>query len=398
MPRKRDTSIGEELEQLNRLEREYRGKPEAARIKMLQLIKQQPALSITEIAVLVGYSVPTIKRWLKLYRSSGLDALLQMTAAGKQTKSNQGLDLLRQKLVEGDFQSLSDVRRWMEHYHSSLGDKEYARQLMVGSAADREDTTAEIAAAESIIPNNILQFLTKLPTAHTVQEWVHGFRAAFQELLGDVDRITMMVNVQCPLAEPEAYNPSIAIVDEVDEGKRLFVPIPDDNTGDKIEELARLLATLRRQKFPFENYHVPKSFVYHYEGAYLGVMILWRERNHEPISQCTLSIVESLRPFLVFLFSDLAARHQSVQPFDRIFQTVFEDKVTHTALTFQERRVVTLQLLGCSYDEIAESLHISVNTVRSHIKAISEKTGGYGRTHILAKYFKPMTAPTMGEK
>lgn len=397
MPRKRDTSIGEELEQLNMLEREYRGKPEAARIRMLQIIKQQPALSITEIAIMVGYSVPTIKRWLKLYRSSGLDALLQITAAGKQTNANQGIDLLRQKLAEGDLQSLSDVRRWMEHYQNSLGNKEYARQLMSDTGAEREDAGADISAVERIVPNNILQFLTNLPTAHTAQEWVHEFRAGFQKLLGDVDRITMMVNVQCCLTEPETYNPSISIVDEVDEGKRLFVPIPDDD--DKSEALARLLATLRRQKFPFENYHIPKSFVYDYEGAYLGVMILWREQSREPISECTLSIVESLRPFLVFLFSDLAARHQAAQPFDTFFQTAFNlDKIGNTVLTFQERRVVTLQLLGCSYDEIAESLHISVNTVRSHIKAISEKTGWHGRAHILAKYFKPMTVPTMGEK
>ncbi len=399
MPRRRDTAISEGLEELDRLEELYRGKPEWARIRTLQFIKQEPRFSIGEIAVLVGYSEPTIKRWLKLYRNGGLDALMQIGAGGRQSNPDEGLDQLKQRLMKGDFRSLSEVRRWMEHYYHSLEGKRYAQQVISTKGGDTPSRTTDgergdegtvASANDPLLPEHILRFLTSLPTTHKVQDWINAFRQSFQEFLGDVDRITMMLNVQCSIASPDDQV-HVALTEVIADGERAIRLIPDEHLTDETEHLARLLNTLRRRKFPFSKYHSPKAFVFYYaEQAYLGVMILWRERAKLPISERTISTVERLRPFLILLFSDLAARHQTAQPVDYAFNEALGRLVNSAALTVQEIRVVTLQLLACSYEEIADYLSISVNTVRSHVKAIYEKTGTHGQAHFFAKYFTLM--------
>jgi len=41
------------------------------------------------------------------------------------------------------------------------------------------------------------RFLASIPMTPDPVEWILGFRAALQELLGDVDRIAMEVNTYC---------------------------------------------------------------------------------------------------------------------------------------------------------------------------------------------------------
>jgi DNA-binding CsgD family transcriptional regulator len=99
--------------------------------------------------------------------------------------------------------------------------------------------------------------------------------------------------------------------------------------------------------------------------------------------------MRDLRPFFVFLLSDFVARHQAAKPVDHAFATAIDELTRQTGLTMQERRILHLQLLGLGYEEIADTLNISLNTVRTHVRSIYMKTGAHGQTELFAKYFTP---------
>lgn len=78
--------------------------------------------------------------------------------------------------------------------------------------------------------------------------------------------------------------------------------------GREIER--QMLEGFRRQGFPFEKYQEPVVTIYdNGAGDYLGVIILWREQGAPPIPKGTLALLESLRPFMRYIFSALVSRH-----------------------------------------------------------------------------------------
>jgi DNA-binding CsgD family transcriptional regulator len=140
--------------------------------------------------------------------------------------------------------------------------------------------------------------------------------------------------------------------------------------------------------FPANAYHPPRIYVYHYSGiAHLATLLLWREKGKSDISPATLAFMAEIEPFLVFMFSDLVARHQQANPGDRSFIDALAVMAQEAQLTEQERRAVILQLFGHSYQEIADRLHLSIDTVRKHVKNIYRKTGTGSYTELFAKYF-----------
>jgi DNA-binding CsgD family transcriptional regulator len=58
-------------------------------------------------------------------------------------------------------------------------------------------------------------------------------------------------------------------------------------------------------------------------------------------------------------------------------------------LSLQERRVVTLRLLGHAYKEIADKLNISEDAIKKHLGSVHRKTGTRSYTELFAKYFTP---------
>lgn len=62
-----------------------------------------------------------------------------------------------------------------------------------------------------------------------------------------------------------------------------------------------------------------------------------------------------------------------------------ERLVSSDALTSRELEVVSLVAAGYSSPEIAERLHLSSNTVRTHTRNAMEKTGARTRAHLVAK-------------
>ena len=67
-------------------------------------------------------------------------------------------------------------------------------------------------------------------------------------------------------------------------------------------------------------------------------------------------------------------------------------------LSPREQEITRLVARGMATAEIAASLHLSVHTVRDHLKAVFEKVGVSSRGELVAKLFAEHYAPAMHER
>jgi DNA-binding CsgD family transcriptional regulator len=150
----------------------------------------------------------------------------------------------------------------------------------------------------------------------------------------------------------------------------------------------RLLRGAKDSGFPLHQFHPPSCLDYHFgEVAYIGSLILWRSIEKPPISEETLAMVEGLRPFMLFAFSDLVARHRSEQPVHAALNRALETLAARARLSDQEQRIVMLQFMGHSYKEMADILSVTVDTVKKHFRQVHKKTGTRSQSELFAKYF-----------
>ncbi len=240
------------------------------------------------------------------------------------------------------------------------------------------------------IPEEMLRFLNSLPVTGDPFAWIPVFREELARLLGDVDRITVSVNFNCDLQDPENYRPEMSIAQHVpviqEEGMSGTTTLKSMH-GTPIE---RLVEELHNQGYPLDDYYPPLGFDFYLSGqAYLGVILLWRERCNPPISDVSQKLMGSIEPFLAFVLSDLVARRQQAEPDVRIFSDALQQLTNQVKLSRQEQRVVILQLFGHSYKDIADLLGVSVDGAKHHLKMVHRKTGTRSYTELFAKYFMP---------
>lgn len=402
--------IHESLEELEQLEQEHRGGPLEARIIMLKLLKNGEFSALNDILPQLDCSERSLQRWCGAYRKEGLPGLLKLgQRGGKRPRriNDEALQDLRNKLANDGFTELKEAQRWLQEQHGVSYSRSGAWHLMRSAAgavprgwtmldASLERNAAVTAPsfqAQTGISGDIVGFLNTLPTSSNAVEWGSTFKENLRILLGDVDRISINVNTNCNLSTPEDYAPTLFITQGVDteEENELDLNIVRSYSETPFE---RLLATFKRQGFPFDDHHVPHCFDYYYSGnAYLGTIFLWREVQKAPISEKTLETLRTLEPFIIFALSDLVARHQSEKPIDRVFNTALENLVDEAQLTPQEQRIVVLQLMGHAYKEMADILNVSIDTVKKHFKQIHRKTGTRGQAELFAKYFTSRLVP-----
>lgn len=261
-------------------------------------------------------------------------------------------------------------------------------QVTIGPSRPSTDTDA--VSTSLVIPDRVLQFLNALPVTGEPLEWIPAFRNALCLLLGDVDRVTVEVNIGCDLRNPETYSPGVFITSYNSARSSENEPVLVSSGKVEVSQSERLLEYMRHKGFPTNDYHPPHALNY-YLGtqAYLGTIFLWRHYHEEPISKTTLEIIASLESFIIFAFSDLVARRQYSRPADKTFLDAMESLTGAAGLSRQEQRVIILQLFGHSYKEMADMLGISVDGVKHHLKMIHRKTGARSYTELFAKYFMP---------
>ena len=113
------TVIAEDLTTLQRVERQLRGRPTAARVQALRLLKSGAARSLEACAGLVGHSPRQVARWWAAYRREGLEALLrERPRPGKVSRLTAvALDGLRAAMADGQIATLKDAQRYLADEH-----------------------------------------------------------------------------------------------------------------------------------------------------------------------------------------------------------------------------------------------------------------------------------------
>ena len=407
MSRQRSVQIQESLEHLQKLEQHYRGEAEEARVKVLRLLKEDPRRTIEQAAGLAGCSERSVYRWWNLYQDQGLNAVIggkrKSSSANTNRIGRDELEELRKKMSTGELSTLNDVQEWLEkRFGVQYSLKGVANLLQQRLKAKRvwivpEGSDIKMNAIQSakplsqpaLIPDKLLHFLNRLPLTTDMQEAVDRYRDALMELLGEVDRVSLYINIRCDLiAEPPtAGEPKVVITVDATVGKD-GISVASYKDGERPSQ--RILENLRLQGVAVDDYHLPVAFDYYYQNnAWLGAIFLWRDRTKTPITQRTRDMLTLLEPFIVYILSDLVSRHHYAHPVDRLFHDALEEMMYDAGLTMQERRVVTFRLLGHAYKEIADKLDISEDAIKKHLSAVHRKTGTRSYTELFAKYFTP---------
>jgi transposase len=101
------------------VERRLRGRPAAARVRMLRLLKAGAAATLGACAPLVGYSPRQLARWWATYRDGGLSALTREPARpGKPSRlTPAALTGLEGEMRGGRIGTLEEARRYLAERH-----------------------------------------------------------------------------------------------------------------------------------------------------------------------------------------------------------------------------------------------------------------------------------------
>ena len=113
------TVIAEDEAALQALERRLRGRPVAARVQALRLLKSGMARSLAACATLVGHSPRQVARWWATYRREGTAGLLrEPLRRGKVSRlSPAALADLEEAMTAGQIATLKDAQTYLADHH-----------------------------------------------------------------------------------------------------------------------------------------------------------------------------------------------------------------------------------------------------------------------------------------
>jgi DNA-binding CsgD family transcriptional regulator len=249
-------------------------------------------------------------------------------------------------------------------------------------------TIANVTTSQ-VIPEHILRFMNSLPVTDDPVQWISVFKEELKLLLGDVDRVSVRVDINCNLQNPARHQPTMRIVPGTTSSRDGEKPLTVAAVRKEGNQADRMMEDMQATNFPFEHYHEPAVFTYYFAGqAPLGTIFLWKEIGKEPLSSAIQEAMVLLEPFIVFILSDLVARRRYADPNMGMFAPL-DFMINDSSLSKQEQRVVILQLFGHSYKEMADMLGVTVDGIKHHLKMIHRKTGTRSYTELFAKYFLP---------
>ena len=366
------------------------------------MLKGDASLTLLAAAVRLGRSERTLQRWVEAYRRGGLAEVLNPKIRRGRPKRLQddALKALKSEVQQARLPQLSDVRTWLKERFGldfSIAGVWHIMQRDLGAVPrgwitvhDDSDRAPRggVHPGDADVARRIVQFLNALPITGNVTLWISSFRDALATFLGDVDRITVSVDLNFDLANPESY----------DVGQKVFEHFPEQSARSRFamahaEEAAqspstRLLREAAKAGFPVSTFHDPSCFDYYIgQNGYLGSLLLWRNRDSPPISQETLTFVAEIESFVRFALSDIIARNRAERPIDSAFSDALKRLNEDANLTPQQQRIIVLQLLGHSHKEMSDVLSISVDAIKKQFTQIYRKTNTHTQPELFAKYF-----------
>lgn len=259
-------------------------------------------------------------------------------------------------------------------------------QLFLDSRRRAEELIDAFRSKEApwMTPARLRALLAALNIGVSFIEATGLLRDAITGLLGDVDRTAVTIETENYPLNNSALN--VLILSQAPTG---YLTTRALKESERLP-LGRLENSFRQMEtsgLPVGDYQ-PPVFVplTAHADRYVGGFILLRSLHSPQISSQTLGLVESLRPIFEQVFFHLSVRAQ----LERRRQLTLFDAITtiikECRLTPLEGRALILLLYGCSYNEIAADLGVTINTVRKHVKSIHAKTETSSTVDIYAKF------------
>jgi DNA-binding CsgD family transcriptional regulator len=347
MAGKKEGIIRESVDQLHWMLDRQQSERQQARIRMLLLLKEDETKTFVQVARMTDRSERMVRRWWKIYQEGGTEALLKG-----------------------------------------------APGAVVDRPSVREPIPLEqTEAKQGKVGPQFLSFLNALPHSGDTLEWIEKFRELFIRLFSDIDRVSINIDIDAELTNwkgaPVTYvTQNVSLESDMPVHLQTTVDVGSSSPGKVIG------AAMRRQRAMLEKFNPPHQFDYHTgEGAYLGTILLWRQKNTGPISRETLETIEDLTPFFTFMLTDCIARRQMEDPGVRIFTNTLATIAEKEKLTHRQQEVLTHCLLGRTHMQAADALNISLHAVRGHVRAIHARTGTHTLLELFARYCTPFQDP-----
>lgn len=360
MARTRSIRIRESLEELEQLRKFHKGTPQERRILFLSFLREDTSRTIPEAAIKAGISERRGRRWWDAYRRAGLTELLELRIWKKE--------------------ELEEENSFDPHFSGTSSSKNSANLHVTGI-----DFPAFLVAVAS------------LASFTDPGQWGRAFRDIMVSTLPEVDYAVVHI-----ISNVDLNNPAKKLVFHQNILPNGQVSHEVESTREKRQKYVyeSLIEQGKRGGFPFEQYHFPPAgfdfFVrpdsnVEKASIYIGSLLLFRLKSNLPFSQDLLDLAERLRPFITFLFTDFIVRVRHEKPGADLFNEAVNRVAGDVGLSPREQDVLLLEMLGHSYDEIADLLHVSPKTIQTHVRQLYKKAGVSRLSEFFARYFTPRT-------
>ncbi|MDY3240628.1 MAG: helix-turn-helix transcriptional regulator [Anaerovoracaceae bacterium] len=136
----------------------------------------------------------------------------------------------------------------------------------------------------------------------------------------------------------------------------------------------------------YKQFYVPNDFYYSmsmsitFKGETLGIIKLYRSKKREPFQARDLFAIDMLQKHFSYRFS-YEARKGDTRYFYAKGYT--EEICRKNGFTEREADVYRLVIDGCSNEEIACQLNVSIHTVKKHLQNMYQKMGIKNRVQLL---------------
>ena len=369
--RPRKQKIRESFEELDELRRFYSGTVEEVKLTFLRLLKEDSSRPLAEATRRIGITERRGRYWWETYCNNGLRGLLERRVWGREEleKKVPAIQVEKNGLLNTPNQS-----------------------QLHNPPAPTIDYPAFINAVAGIA--NI----------SNLQEWGSSLRDLIVEHFPEVSYAVISIR------------PTADMTGKPQQKKRMVVRRSQNKSGEAAERFESVegsrpnfetvIESGKKRGFDFSRYHFPPAgFDFFLKrgtrekkaqsgqslpSICLGSLLLFRDKHLTPFTHETLDIVERLRPYFTYVFSDFILRIKEDIPGMESYSTAIVRISEEAQLSEREQDVLSLLFLGYSEKRIADALNISLKTVESHVYSMYRKTGVNKVTELFAQYQTPI--------
>jgi len=107
--------IEEDIIELKKLQKTIKHRRFVPRIQMLILLKENPKMTLKEVATILNYGYKTVKTWWRNYKEGGLEKLLEWKVEGfKGRLKDEQVKKIEEEVNNREFRTQKEIADWIE--------------------------------------------------------------------------------------------------------------------------------------------------------------------------------------------------------------------------------------------------------------------------------------------